>query len=311
MAGLAQAFFGRGIPNFIGAGWQVDDACAEECARWFYARLMGLRSPTASDGVVGTAPPATIGEALKQARNMALARKQRSSSWGAYQHYGHVSDKLVAIANVAAIDATEAATTAAAPTIRGARRPRTFLPTAGEAQIANNRKTPRLRAADREPRLRQWHRLQYRNICLRAEIDRRSRQASVSASRRRLVRETAWRQSPFVRAAVRCDFGTSSNESGWGIIFHEQTPQDIRDALQPLIDASQDAGATNATRSSTTRRTSRCATGTSDAEYRRATSIRRSFPYYLLLIGPPNLDPVRVPVSARRRLAGGRPPAVR
>ena len=45
MTGLAQAFFARGIPNFIGAGWQVDDACAEECARWFYARVMGLRSP--------------------------------------------------------------------------------------------------------------------------------------------------------------------------------------------------------------------------------------------------------------------------
>ena len=46
MTGLAQAFFARGIPNFIGAGWAVDDACAEECARWFYARLFGLRAPT-------------------------------------------------------------------------------------------------------------------------------------------------------------------------------------------------------------------------------------------------------------------------
>ncbi len=47
MTGLAQAFFARGIPNFIGAGWQVDDACAEECARWFYARVMGLSGPGA------------------------------------------------------------------------------------------------------------------------------------------------------------------------------------------------------------------------------------------------------------------------
>ncbi len=45
MTGLAQAFFARGIPNFIGAGWAVDDSCAEECARWFYARLFGLRAP--------------------------------------------------------------------------------------------------------------------------------------------------------------------------------------------------------------------------------------------------------------------------
>ncbi|WP_139031292.1 CHAT domain-containing protein, partial [Bradyrhizobium sp. ORS 375] len=31
MTGLAQAFFARGVPNFIGAGWQVDDECAREC----------------------------------------------------------------------------------------------------------------------------------------------------------------------------------------------------------------------------------------------------------------------------------------
>jgi hypothetical protein len=48
MTGLAQAFFARGIRNFIGACWAVDDACAEECARWFYARLFGLRAPHAS-----------------------------------------------------------------------------------------------------------------------------------------------------------------------------------------------------------------------------------------------------------------------
>ena len=29
MTGLAQAYFARGIPNFIGAGWTVDDTCAE------------------------------------------------------------------------------------------------------------------------------------------------------------------------------------------------------------------------------------------------------------------------------------------
>src|SRR4029077_11319495 len=86
LAGLAQAFFARGIPNFIGTGWQVDDACARECARWFYARVLGLRSPDETNGIIGASPPATIGEALREARRNAYLFKAESSSWGAYQH---------------------------------------------------------------------------------------------------------------------------------------------------------------------------------------------------------------------------------
>ena len=123
MTGLAQAFFARGIPNFIGAGWQVDDACAEECARWFYARVMGLSSPNTGGSLIGTAPPATIGEALKKAREMALIRKPRSPSWGAYQHYGHVSDKLVAMSNtpLPIIASPQTAADAPAPSTRAPR----------------------------------------------------------------------------------------------------------------------------------------------------------------------------------------------
>jgi hypothetical protein len=102
MTGLAQAFFARGIPNFIGAGWQVDDACAEVCARWFYARVMGLRLPKVTSGVFGMAQPATIGNALLEARWAVQSFNPPSSSWGAYQHYGHVNDKLVATANAPA-----------------------------------------------------------------------------------------------------------------------------------------------------------------------------------------------------------------
>ena len=80
--GFAQAYFARGIPNFIGAGWTVDDNCAEECAKWFYSQLMGLRSPHAPERAFA---PTTIGEALKSARDQAFLLKPGSSSWGAYQ----------------------------------------------------------------------------------------------------------------------------------------------------------------------------------------------------------------------------------
>jgi hypothetical protein len=99
LVGLAQAFFARGIPNYVGTGWQVDDACAQECARWFYTRVLGLRRPANGEAVIGTAPPATIGESLLEARRAGFKFKKESSTWGAYQHYGRVNDKLLPLPN--------------------------------------------------------------------------------------------------------------------------------------------------------------------------------------------------------------------
>jgi hypothetical protein len=90
LVGLAQAFFARGIPNYIGTGWEVDDAGARECARCFYLKVLGLPVPKS--------PPATIGDALLEARRAALKFKN-GSTWGAYQHYGAVSDKLLPLPN--------------------------------------------------------------------------------------------------------------------------------------------------------------------------------------------------------------------
>ncbi len=99
LVGLAQAFFALGIPNYIGAGWKVDDECARECARMFYTRILGLRRPTDGEEVIGTSPPATIGESLLEARRVVFELKKESSSWGAYQHYGRTTDKLLPLPN--------------------------------------------------------------------------------------------------------------------------------------------------------------------------------------------------------------------
>ncbi|MEA2840386.1 MAG: hypothetical protein QOF41_1716 [Methylobacteriaceae bacterium] len=90
--GVAQAFFARGIPNYIGAGWPVDDASARECASRFYMGVLGLEGAP-------TAPPATIGDALRTARERTFDFKPDSSTWGAYQHYGRVGDKLLPFPN--------------------------------------------------------------------------------------------------------------------------------------------------------------------------------------------------------------------
>jgi hypothetical protein len=97
--GLAQAFFARGIPNYIGPGWEVDDACARECARWFYAWILGLRRPADGEEVIGKSPSAIIGESLLEARRAAFQFKPDSSSWTAYQHYRRISDKLLPLPN--------------------------------------------------------------------------------------------------------------------------------------------------------------------------------------------------------------------
>jgi hypothetical protein len=94
--GLAEAFFSRGIQNYIGTGWPVADEPAREFARRFYSQALGLVHSPQGDHVVGTAPPATLGVSLETARRAILGL---GSSWGAYQHYGHANAKLVSFPN--------------------------------------------------------------------------------------------------------------------------------------------------------------------------------------------------------------------
>ncbi|MCW5800410.1 MAG: CHAT domain-containing protein [Nitrospira sp.] len=77
LAGLAQAFFERGVQNYIGTGWPVDDAAALTFAKVFY-----------SEALEG----ADLGSALAKARGEIL---DLGSTWGAYQHYGQATAKLI------------------------------------------------------------------------------------------------------------------------------------------------------------------------------------------------------------------------
>jgi hypothetical protein len=93
--GVAMAFFRRGIPNFIGTGWQVDDRSAAICAQYFYAFALGLGHPDAK--TLPSRPELqTIAAALRDARIATMRFDKKSSTWGAYQHYGRVSDRLLA-----------------------------------------------------------------------------------------------------------------------------------------------------------------------------------------------------------------------
>ncbi len=79
LATIAQAFFERGVPNYIGTGWPVDDAQALTIAGTFYQTLLQR---------------ASIGSALNVARR-AVFDEGVESTWGAYQHYGNPQDHLL------------------------------------------------------------------------------------------------------------------------------------------------------------------------------------------------------------------------
>ena len=77
LAGLAEAFFERGVQNYIGTGWKVIDDEALEFAEVFYrSALKG----------------ALLGDALGEARQTIFSL---GSTWGAYQHYGQSNVRLL------------------------------------------------------------------------------------------------------------------------------------------------------------------------------------------------------------------------
>jgi len=78
LAGLAEAFFERGIENYIGTGWPVEDSPAVKFATVFYQEALAGE---------------TLGDSLSTARKEIL---DNGPTWGAYQHYGQVNARLIA-----------------------------------------------------------------------------------------------------------------------------------------------------------------------------------------------------------------------
>ena len=76
LPGLADEFFRRGVRDYIGTAWEVNDAGAVIFAEVFYNALLG-------------SPPLSLGEAMLKAR-AALADSEDlyGALWAAYQHYG-------------------------------------------------------------------------------------------------------------------------------------------------------------------------------------------------------------------------------
>jgi pimeloyl-ACP methyl ester carboxylesterase len=88
LAGIAEAFFSRGIENYIGAGWQVNDSLAVKFAKTFYETVLTFNPEKDKYH--------SLSEALGAARKE-IKEKVSNTTWGAYQHYGDANAKLIHI----------------------------------------------------------------------------------------------------------------------------------------------------------------------------------------------------------------------
>ncbi|MFN0059954.1 MAG: CHAT domain-containing protein [Planctomycetota bacterium] len=83
---IADEFFRRGVRDYIGTAWEVNDDGAILFAHELYARLLPP----------GSASGATIGEAVLAARQKLYAESATYDAlWAAYQHYGEPTRRLV------------------------------------------------------------------------------------------------------------------------------------------------------------------------------------------------------------------------
>ncbi|MCB0107588.1 MAG: CHAT domain-containing protein, partial [Caldilineaceae bacterium] len=100
---FAEAFFARGVTNFVCTAWPVDDRAARDFALTLYAGLLGLEpSQSATDTgqrlpqssilhstTFQPAPPLAMHQAMMRARRAIAVPPSDIRTWGAYQHYGN------------------------------------------------------------------------------------------------------------------------------------------------------------------------------------------------------------------------------
>jgi pimeloyl-ACP methyl ester carboxylesterase len=88
---FAEAFFERGVRDFVCTAWKVGDSAALTFARIFYSSLLGLELDTAFEEPIGKSltTPTDMVHAMRAARLATLRSNGGLTTWGAYQHYGN------------------------------------------------------------------------------------------------------------------------------------------------------------------------------------------------------------------------------
>ncbi len=95
---LAEAFFERGVSNFVCTAWPVDDRAARDFALTLYASLLGMYSQNGNLIDINSyqkLPVCKMHEAMKNARLAIAEPPNDMHTWGAYQHYGNPYFRLM------------------------------------------------------------------------------------------------------------------------------------------------------------------------------------------------------------------------
>jgi hypothetical protein len=219
--------------------------------------------------------------------------KPKSASWGAYQHYGRVSDKLLPsigeplTSDAKAKDDGSAQQSGAEPNDTAA----VASFNSGGASVATNEQAAAAKAPEQDP-----------NLIYVNGIDAETGQyAFAPRSMEELAKHVLLRPGIDTFSKLHAEtprsfgipFGMDPNkleDAGWGIVFHQDSPPEIQAALQPLIEARKSqAGARfkimDFQKGEQTRnwyQRHRVSAGNVDPEI---------VPYYLLFVGPPDLIP--------------------
>lgn len=136
---LADEFFKRGVRDYIGTAWEVNDEGAVEFAKALYDRII-------PDAVSGT-PGAPIGEAMLAARRVLYdAATKYGALWAAYQHYGDPSQTL----NVAATAPDDVAPVAKKSVVRKKRAGHKVSAAKKTGAAATSKPRPRKSASKRK-----------------------------------------------------------------------------------------------------------------------------------------------------------------
>jgi hypothetical protein len=87
---FAEAFFNRGVSNFVCTAWPVDDIGARQFALTLYSRLLGLREVEGQPGQYEIDPAGSrpMHISMRDARTQIADTTNGRTTWGAYQHYG-------------------------------------------------------------------------------------------------------------------------------------------------------------------------------------------------------------------------------
>ena len=145
--GFAEAFFKRGVANFVCTAWPVDDGAARSLAVTLYSHLLGLDSDPERPGRYRQVDPLPMWEAMQKARRAIFDSVGGARTWGAYQHYG---DPFFRLFDPATIESNGANKAEAAASNGSAQRGRGApdLSATLEHKVAA---APRARASRRRP----------------------------------------------------------------------------------------------------------------------------------------------------------------